>query len=799
MIIEEKGGVTMNTIGNYFIKNEDDGIALKENMVVGKKYRFTILTDRLVRLEFSPTGKFEDCPTQRVSFRKFPKVKFNVMHTEMLLQIVTSYFTINYDKDHHFKGSKLAPAKNLNIMLAGTDKMWYYGHPEARNFGGINYSLDDFSGHLKLGKGLYSTDGFAVLDDSNSLVLNSSGNFEKRQSQELDLYVFMYRKDLGLCLQDYYTLTNYPMLIPRYAFGNWWHKNRRYTIQEVEKVLIHFKEEEIPISAFLLGSKWHSEQDPLNMDSSILNPDQLRQLLNHYQVKLALTIDPEAVVKKDSITYQNLLNSFSNLQDNYSFLPISTQSINLYATYGIRNWLSLGVDALFFDYNNNKDKNTLALLDHYAYVMYGLLLNKRGAILTRNHALSPHRNSIIFTGRTRVDWNTLSILPKYQMSASNNGISYVASPIGGYHGGIETFELYIRYIQLGVFSTFLILASEDGKYYKREPWRWKVSELEIIKKYLKLRHQLIPYLYTESYAYYRSGSPIIQPLYYKYPKIYDEPLYKNQYFFGSELLVCPIIKRKNVVMNRVVQRMFIPEGTWYELESGKKYPGNKYYMSFYKDEDYPVFAREGSIIPLSLDPSTDLPQNMEILIFPGKNGDYQLYEDDGISYNFKNGSFSLTEFHFEYTVNQYEFTMQSKGKQGLLPQTRNFKVRFKNTKMSNVIIQSGNTPLTGKIYNERNDLVIELKNIPTSSNLMIQCTSDGVIENSMERLINDDIKGILEDLEIETVLKEKLDAILFSDLPIRKKRIAIHKLRRSKLEPKFVKMFLKLLEYIQAV
>ena len=59
-------------------------------------------------------------------------------------------------------------------------------------------------------------------------------------------------------------------------------------------------------------------------------------------------------------------------------------------------------------------------------------------------------------------------------------------------------------------------------------------------------------------------------------------------------------------MNRVVQRLFIPEGIWYEFESGKKYLGNKYYMSFYKDEDYPVFCREGAIIPLSLDQTTNI-------------------------------------------------------------------------------------------------------------------------------------------------------------------------------------------------
>ena len=126
----------------------------------------------------------------------------------------------------------------------------------------------------------------------------------------------------------------------------------------------------------------------------------------------------------------------------------------------------------------------------------------------------------------------------------------------------------------------LVIASDSSTYYRREPWRWNISQMEIINKYLRLRNKLIPYIYTETYIYHKSGSPIIQPLYYKYPKIYDEPLYSNQYFFGSSMLVCPITKKKNIVMNRVVQRLFIPEGVWYEFESGKKYLGNKYYMSF---------------------------------------------------------------------------------------------------------------------------------------------------------------------------------------------------------------------------
>ena len=789
----------MNTVGSYFINNEEDATGIKDNIIQGKKFRFTFLTERLIRLEYSESGTFEDRPTSKVIFRKFPKVNYTVSQSETIMQIATSYFTVAYVKDKPFSSGKLTPGSNLKITLNKTEHAWYYNHPEARNFGGINYSLDNFSGKLKLGKGLYSTDGFAILDDSNSYVIDKNGNFSRRENKEIDIYVFMYRKDLGLCLQDYYKLTGFPMFLPRYTLGNWWFKNHAYTTKEIEELLTKFKEENITISNILLGKNSLKQNDPLLLEEKNIDITTLKQLCNHHQVKLGITTTPSAKVKQGTTTYQNIQAMGLSLNGDFSFLPLDTNRINLYDALGFKSWINSGIDNIYIDYNNINDKETLAILTHHAYAMYGLLQNKRGTIITRNHNESIHKDGIIFTGNTKVDWNTLEILPRYFQTASNNAISYVATPIGGYYGGIENFELYIRYIQLGVFSPLLILASDDGKYYKREPWRWNAAESEIIKKYLKLRNKIIPYLYTENYIYTKSGSPLIQPLYYKYPKIYDEPNYKNQYFFGSQMLVCPITKKKNIIMNRVVQRMFIPEGIWYELESGKKYPGNKYYMSFYKDEDYPVFVRQGAIIIMSQNETTELPTDLEVIVFPGSNGSYQLYEDDGITNNYKNGAFAVTNFNFTYELNKYELSIENTGNPGLLPEERNYKIRFKNAKMATISAQSEGTNLSGKGYIEKNDLIIELEKIPSSKKITITLETDGIIENSTERLINDDIKGILEDLEIETALKEKIDAVLFGELPLKKKRIAIRKLKKDKLEPKFIKMFLNLLEYIDAV
>ena len=289
------------------------------------------------------------------------------------------------------------------------------------------------------------------------------------------------------------------------------------------------------------------------------------------------------------------------------------------------------------DYYNPQDKQDLFLLNHYHYVIANM--QERGIILSRNPGVAPHRYPIIYSGKTRVSWDTLRNLATYNNSASNIGVCWHAHAIGGYFGGMEDEELFIRYIQFGVFNPIFILAGEFGKYYKREPWKWDQIKLNVIREYMQLRNKLIPYIYNEGYIYHKYGVPIVQPLYYKYPKIYDEPNYVNQFFFGSKIMISPIIKRKNEEMNRVVQRIFIPSGTWYDYSSGKKFTGNKYYVNFYKESDYPIFVKEGSIIPMSLDMNTNIPTNMEVHIFPAENGlygNYELYEDDGISKEVRN-------------------------------------------------------------------------------------------------------------------------------------------------------------------
>ena len=776
-------------MASYFIKNSKNLIPNQKNIVRGDKYRFSILSPRLIRIEYNKDNIFEDRATSLVVKRNFGDVSFTTSQTDLTLTIITEYFTLTY-----IKNSPIT-SKNLKVVINGTDREWYPGHKEIRNLGSINYSLEYLDNNLKLDKGLYSFDGFSLLDDSHNFIIEND-MFLPRDNTTVDLYLFVYNNDLGLCLQDYFNLTGYPPMIPRYALGSWWYKNDPYNMYDIDDLIKKFNDNHIPISVFLLGNKWHNTTENFSYDRSLFDQNILYKYYQSKKQKFGLTINPELPIYQNDPLYNSLQGVLNNYHNYLSFIPLNNNTISAYLNTVVNNLKSTGINLFNIDYYNEADKQGLFLLNHYHYVIANL--NELGIILSRNPGIAPHRYPIIYSGRTKVSWDTLKVLPTYNNSAANLGISWHAHAIGGYYGGIEDDELYLRYIQFGVFNPILILAGDTGKYYKREPWKWNQINLSVIREYMQLRNKLIPYIYNEGYTYHQYGVPIIQPLYYKYPKIYDEPNYVNQYFFGSKIMISPIVKKKNHEMNRVVQRIFIPNGIWYDYTSGKKFAGNKYYVNFYKDEDYPIFVKEGSIIPMSLDDTTDVPKNMEIQIFPAENGlygSYELYEDDGISLN-RNQNYLITKMNLDKVDNGYKFTMKRKDGNFNIS-NRNYLLRFRNMKSpSKVIVKYQNKEEIYKHEIEKNDLIIKLNDINPYETLEVNIIGNN-IEIETISVINEEIEGILDDLEINTILKEEIDSIIFSDLPIKKKRIGLRKLRKSGLEPKYINMFIGLLEFIE--
>ena len=132
----------MYDFGNNFHIDLNKLKAREGAIIQGEKYRFTVLTERLIRLEYSPNSVFNDFATQFASFRNFDVPKFVKNDEKNLVEIQTSYFKLTYEKNQPFKGSAFNPTKNLKVVVDGTNFVWYVGNPEAKNYYGSSISAE---------------------------------------------------------------------------------------------------------------------------------------------------------------------------------------------------------------------------------------------------------------------------------------------------------------------------------------------------------------------------------------------------------------------------------------------------------------------------------------------------------------------------------------------------------------------------------------------------------------------------------------------------------------------------------
>ena len=795
----------MYDLGNQFKLNKDDLVVEPKSIIMGEKFRIQVLTEGLIRFEYNENGKFVDSATALVLKRKFERPIFTIKEDAVYLYIETKYIQIKYMKNASFS------EKSLSAKILYSQKEWYYSQKEVKNYGGTTISLDNQVQMPNLNKGLFNPDLFVVLDDSNSLLLDEYSNVYQREKNSKDIYLFTYSNDFSEVLKNYYTLTGYPAFIPRYSLGNWWSRDIPYQDEHIITLMNKFQMSNIPISVFLFDQDWSLKTSKLSTTSGfsfnqklIKDPVTLIHFLHQLNVKVGLKVNPKDGIFSHETYFAKAREYIGVNKKGYiDFNPFDGRFMDLYLKLFIHPLEKLGIDFFWNDYDNLDKKDSLFILNDYMMKDNGRN-GKRSLVLARNATYAAHRYPVLYSGHNLISWSVLKFLPLYNITSANIGVSNWSHDIGGSVGGIEEAELYIRSVELGVFSPFLRFNTESGTYYKREPWRWDIVTNNIVSYYLRLRNQLIPYIYSEMYQYHKEGIPLIQPFYYENPFAYDDPVYINQYYFGSSMLISPIVKKSDPLINRTIQKFYLPKGVWYDFKSGKKYIGDKKYVSFYKIEDYPVFVKAGGIIPISGVNdlmSTDVPKELEIHVFPGKSNSYDLYEDDGITNDYLKGKYRITNIDYNYLTNNYTLIIRNtSGNPSVCGYKRDYKIRFRNTKKaSDVKVYVNDQEIAYISYLMDNDFIVEVKDINTSSQLMINCQGSN-IEIDALMLINDDLDSILSDMEIPTKLKDNIACILYDkDMPFNKKRIAIKKLRKKGLDKRSIKVFLRLIEYMSEV
>lgn len=743
-------------------------------IIQGEHYRFTILTSRLIRAEYSENGLFEDRPTQMVQNREFPVPEYKVFEKENSLEIVTDHVSVTYDKS---KFTSHGLVFRLRGNFSAYHSIWNYGD-ETQDLKGTARTLDMIDGATELEAGILSRFGFSVIDDSQTAALTEDGWYDQR-ANEIDFYYFGYGLEYKLALADYYKLTGPQPLLPRYTLGNWWSRFYKYTEASYMTLMERFYEQKIPFSVAVIDMDWHVVEVPEKYGSGwtgytwnqelFPEPERFLKWLKQHNYKVTLNVHPADGIRPFEENYLEMAKELGLDWENEEFIQFDVTNrefLKAYFEFIHHPNEEKGVDFWWVDWQQGSGSpagvDPLWVLNHYHY--HDIQRDGNiGITFSRYAGPGSHRYPIGFSGDTVISWESLAFQPYFTATASNIGYGWWSHDIGGHMWGYRDNELSLRWLQYGVFSPIMRLHSSSSEFLGKEPWNYPQPYSNVMADYLRLRHRLIPYLYNMNHKAHEESLPLIRPMYYEHPNLEVAYNLPNQYYFGDDLLVMPLTEKAHPNTLKAEFKGWLPEGFWYDLQSGLVYAGDRSVQIYRGLDKMGLFAKAGAIIPLTsfeenFDNDTDNPADLEVLVFTGADGELKLIEDEA---DLTHDSLSAYT-RVEYQEQQQLLTVHpAEGNTSVLPEERNWQFTFYGLQPNDAIsIISGEQQLEAKItFDESlNATVVKLKAISTSQKVTIDLSASTKANyvTTKQQLAFD----YLNAAQIEYLLKEQLFNIL---------------------------------------
>ena len=721
-----------------------------EYIITRGRVRFSVITDRLLRVEVDKKGNFTDAPTQSIICRNFAKPEYKIVEDGNTIIIITKKTIFKYDlKKEAMTGISLRGGKNLTEFKSG-------------NLKGTYRTLDMTTGPIDLGDGIMSKNGVSVYDDAKSLILNSDGTIGERAKTIKDEYYFAYGHDYRGCLKDFFSLAGQVPLVPRYSLGNWWSRYKAYTQQEYIDLMEKFIEKDIPITVATIDMDWHwvdvkerfgksggkptlkphSPDFILQGDgwtgyswNTELFPDYRAFLkwLHDKNFRVTVNLHPAQGVRFFEDMYEDVAKRMGVDPATRKKIPFDITDpdyVDAYFNILHKPYEDEGVDFWWIDWQQGKNTKIKNLDPLWALNHYHTLANDKGSnrplILSRFAEVGSHRYPLGFSGDTKICWEALDFQPYFTSTATNIGYTWWSHDIGGHMMGSKDDELYTRWIQYGLYSPIMRLHSTSNEFMGKEPWKHSFEAETIAVDVLRQRHAMIPYLYSMNYRTHKHGLALVEPMYYPYPENDEAYEVPNQYFFGSELMVAPITKKRSANTNLAEVEVWLPKGRWTDIYTGAIYEGDKKVKMYRGLESIPVFAKEGAIIPLSSDDKNNdcsNPKDMTLRIYRGTNT-FELYEDDGESNEFKNGNYAITTFRVREAVRDMIFEIKpAEGNCSTLPSRRNYTLIFEDiVSADNIKVTSKGKDIKFDVAYKSGKTIITLKGITPKQGVEIAMT-----------------------------------------------------------------------------
>jgi alpha-glucosidase len=515
-------------------------------------------------------------------------------------------------------------------------------------------------------------------------------------------YYFIYGPRFIAILEQYTLLTGRSPLLPDFAFGlhagtysgGTWGYEQQTSTAYVIALARRFREMGIPIDILFLDSTWRlfgknggKGATSFEWRETFHNPKGMFDSLYamHFSM-VGLHIRP----RLDNGNRFRLLDTAAALGYTYPEKDTPGEFVNFFDTTAVNWWWEhavtkvAGIGAKFFktdegsafgavanESNKTGPSGAEAQRLHNlfplayakaAYEKFAVYNHLRGMNQTREGYAGIQKYPFIFAGDWPSEWQYFEPVIKAGLNIGLSGVGYWAHCMGGFEHPADP-ELYIRWCQFGMLSPVAMVFGMDHPGYK-EPWHYGKEALENFKKYDELRYSLLPYLYSNAYTLYKTGTPLMRALVLEYqddPNVYT---ITDQYLLGSSLMVCPVTQKGAVT--RVV---YLPAGKWIDYWTGVVYEGGRYLNALCPLDKLPLYIKAGSIIPTqAVQQYVGQMKETKITldIYPSANGSFDLYTDDGKSMGYQDGEYSVTQItyafgklHIAAPVGKYHSSIQT--------------------------------------------------------------------------------------------------------------------------------------------
>lgn len=697
-------------------------------VVIAGSARFSLLADGLVRLEYAPSGAFEDRRSVRVIARP-EAIPFEDVIEENGVHVLRGRkLTVRYHPDGR-------PFSQENLQVCDTvsgQPIWKPGQIDTKNLGGVHLAMDciqrrvipegvhpattdyhdnsercqlwsyiaeltdkalpdaQYSGRVptleqllatkklsslpsrvqellhersKYPPGLLSQSGYFLFNDSASPVLDSRSDWieDRGPQQVFDYYLFFYGRDFSQALRDYRLLFGAYPLPPRYSFGLWYSRYPTFDEARLRKLIAEFEEHELPLDVLVLDLEWHRfGWFGYDWDRNhIQDPDGFLQFLREKGIHITLNLHPGGVhaeeprfnefIQKAGIDFDpKSINEWGVFSDfefcnrhhadafmNVLLKPIEQQGVDFWWVDGYVQCKSRAVDPQLW--TNHLFRQ---------HIERELPAN-RSMIFSRTAGFGSHRYPFHFTGDAYSQWEVLCSQVEYTLRAGHIGQSFVTHDIGGHiseHTYIDS-DLFCRWVQFGVLSPIFRLHSSDGS--ERIPWCYGAEVLASVQKALRLRMELLPYLYTLARVAHEDCLPLCRSNCLAHPDWETGSRIWDAYYIGDRVYATPIVTPGDY------RDVVLPKGRWYcgrthailESEGETPFP-----IIAAINEPPPHYIRAGTLLVKQpyVHRAKQIPDKVILEIYADKdmNDIFDLYEDDGVT---PNGDFAWTHFSISGT------------------------------------------------------------------------------------------------------------------------------------------------------